>query len=183
MTAPAAAGFGSLYLVVTLLTARRLDDNSIAAAHAHDQRFRTVQEGLGGIRDVIIDSSQDLFLATYSRVDRRFNDARASTLFIGSAPRAIIESGALVLVALLAVLLWHREGSIGPALPILGALAIGAFRLLPMLQQLFYSCRYGLAICFSGKFFIGNRATTPPASSRRVAWWTSSQTNPNSRTS
>ena len=135
----AAAGFGGLYLVVTLLTARRLDDNSVAAAHAHDQRFKTVQEGLGGIRDVIIDSSQDLFLATYSRVDRRFNDARASTLFIGSAPRAIIESGALVLVALLAVLLWNREGSIGPALPILGGMAIGAFRLLPMLQQLFYS--------------------------------------------
>jgi ATP-binding cassette subfamily B protein len=135
----AAAGFGSLYLLVTLLTARRLERNSGVAATAHDMRFKTVQESLGGIRDVIIDSSQDMFLAAYRRVDRQFSDARASTLFIGSAPRSIIESGALVLVAALAMLLWYREGSLGPALPILGAMAIGAFRLLPVLQQLFYS--------------------------------------------
>jgi ATP-binding cassette, subfamily B, bacterial PglK len=135
----AAMAFGGLYFIVSVLTARRLEQNSSVAARAHDVRFKVVQESIGGIRDVIIDRSQSVFVDAFSRTDRRFNDARASTLFIGSAPRSIIEAGGMVIVAAIALLLWVRQGSLLPVLPILGALAVGAFRLLPVLQQLFYS--------------------------------------------
>jgi len=135
----AALAFGGLYLIVSMLTARRLEHNSNVAAQAHEERFKVVQESLGGIRDVIVDASQSVFVAAFSRTDRRFNDARASNMFIGSAPRSIVEAGGMVIVAGVALLLWRREGSLLPALPILGALAVGAFRLIPVLQQLFYS--------------------------------------------
>jgi len=135
----AAFAFGGLYLIVSILTARRLEVNSATAAQAHDDRFKIVQESLGGIRDVIVDASQPVFVDAFSRSDRRFNDARASNLFIGSAPRSIVETGGMLVVAGVALLLWAREGSLLPALPILGALAVGAFRLIPVLQQLFYS--------------------------------------------
>jgi len=135
----ATVAFGGLYLIVSMLTARRLEANSKAAAQAHEDRFKIVQESLGGIRDVILDASQSVFVGAFSRTDQRFNDARASNLFIGSAPRSIVEAGGMVIVAGLALLLWAREGSLLPALPLLGALGVGAFRLIPILQQLFYS--------------------------------------------
>ncbi len=144
-----ALAFGGLYLMVSWLTARRLERNSDVAAVAQDERFKVVQESLGGIRDVIIDGSQSVFVRAFSLMDRRYNEARASTLFIGSAPRAIIEAGAMIIVAGIALLLWAREGSLLPALPVLGALALGSFRLLPVLQQLFYSWT----------MIAGNRAT------------------------
>ena len=135
----AVSAFGGLYLIVSVKTARRLERNSEVGAHAHDERFKVVQESLGGIRDIIVDSSQSVFVNAFSRIDRQFNDARASTLFIGAAPRSIIEAGGMLIVAGIAILLWVREGSLLPALPVLGGLAVGAFRLLPVLQQLFYS--------------------------------------------
>jgi ATP-binding cassette subfamily B protein len=135
----AALAFGGLYLSVSMLTARRLDQNSAAAAEAYDDRMKVVQESLGGIRDVIVDGSQSMFVGAFSRMNLKFNDARASTLFIGSAPRSVIEAGGIIIVAGIALLLWARQGSLVSALPVLGALAVGAFRLLPLLQQLFYS--------------------------------------------
>jgi ABC-type multidrug transport system fused ATPase/permease subunit len=45
----------------------------------------------------------------------------------------------MVAIALVSVFLWQREGGLAPALPILGAIGVGALRLLPALQQLYVS--------------------------------------------
>jgi ATP-binding cassette subfamily B protein len=56
---------------------------------------------------------------------------------MGAAPRFMIEAAGFVVIALLALILADREGSLAGALPILGGLAIGAQRLLPLSQQLY----------------------------------------------
>jgi ATP-binding cassette subfamily B protein len=61
--------------------------------------------------------------------------AQASLLFISQFPRYMIESLGMVLIAVIACLLVLQQGSIVDALPEMGALALGAQRLLPVLQQ------------------------------------------------
>ncbi|MCH8615863.1 ABC transporter ATP-binding protein/permease [Sphingomonas sp. SM33] len=131
--------FGLLYALVSRVAARRLHRNSAISARSYDQRLRVVLESLGGIRDVIIDGSQQLHLESFRAIDREFTKASASTQFIGAAPRHVIEAVGTVVIIALALLLWSREGSLALALPILGAMSIGAFRLLPYLQQLYFS--------------------------------------------
>lgn len=137
--AVAAVAFGALYALVTVLTRKRLARNSAIVGAAYQQRVQIIQESLGGIRDVIIDDSQAVYLDEFRKIDRRFSRARATTTFIGTAPRFIIEAAGMVVIAALALAIADREGSLARALPILGAVALGAQRLLPLIQQLYNS--------------------------------------------
>jgi ATP-binding cassette subfamily B protein len=52
------AGFGLIYGVIICLTRNRLINNSESVARESTQVVKSLQEGLGGIRDVLIDGSQ-----------------------------------------------------------------------------------------------------------------------------
>lgn len=130
--------FGILYVVVSLSWRKRLRDNSKDIHEAVQKNVQIVQESLGGIRDIIIDSSQYVFVREFAESDRRLSLARSSNAFIGVVPRFIIEGSGMVLIALLALAVSTREGGMGEAVPILGAVALGAQRLLPLLQQIYY---------------------------------------------
>lgn len=127
----------AVYLTVGLLTRRKLRENSFTLSETSAQRIRSVQEGLGGIRDILIDQSQPIFLAAFRRPDLRHRDAQALNAYISSAPRYIIEAVGMVVVALLAVYLSYQPGGLIAALPALGALALGAQRLFPLAQQIY----------------------------------------------
>ena len=129
--------FGLLYAAVSLLTRRRLTENSSILRFAYGERVQIIQESLGGIRDVLIDHCQGVFVEEFRRIDRRFTAARAKTIFISTAPRFVIEAVGMVIIAALAVVLSDREGGLMGALPIIGAMALGAQRLLPLMQQLY----------------------------------------------
>lgn len=133
----AAVAFATIYVGISMLTRRRLERNSAIVGPAYDERVKIIQESLGGIRDVIIDSSQAIYLETFRGIDLRLNNARTNTAFIGAAPRFVIESLGMVLIAVVAIMISDREGGLTRALPILGALALGAQRLLPLLQQVY----------------------------------------------
>ncbi len=135
----AASCFGLLYAVVSRLTRQRLYRNSDVVAASLKERVQVLQEGLGGIRDVLLDRSQQVFLDKFGSVDDRFRQAQAANLFIAAAPRHVVEAAGVVLIAIVAVLVAGRPGGINAALPVLGALALGAQRLLPLLQQAYFS--------------------------------------------
>lgn len=140
--AAALAAFGSLalvYLLVSKATSKRLAENSEIIGTAYGQRIKIIQESLGGIRELIIDEAQPIYLEEFRRVDERFARAETVTMFIAGAPRYLIEGVALAFIALLALVLAGREGGLGHALPVLGAIALGGLRLLPLLQQMFGS--------------------------------------------
>lgn len=138
-TGVAAVAFSAIYALVSAFTRKRLARNSTIIGTAYQQRVQIIQESLGGIRDVIIDGSQAVYLEEFRKIDLRFTDARKTTSFISTAPRFIIEASGMVIIASLALAISGREGSLAEALPILGAVALGAQRLLPLIQQLYNS--------------------------------------------
>jgi ATP-binding cassette subfamily B protein len=136
-TIAASAAFFTIYLAVAALTAKRLASNSAIVGTAHEERLKILQEGLGGIRDIIIDNSQPIHLSLFDRVNTRLGRARATTNFIAQAPRFIIESVGMVIIAAIVLLASKRSGGIAVALPLLGAFAVGAQRLLPLVQTVY----------------------------------------------
>lgn len=134
----AAAAFSLLYLVVSAFTRPRLARNSKAIGAAYEQRIRIVQESIGGIRDVVIDGAQRLYLDAFAKVSRRYSIATATTDFYSGAPRFIIEAVGMAVIAMVAMLIAYRAGGFVAALPLLGAVALGAQRLLPLLQQVYH---------------------------------------------
>ena len=131
----AAVGFGASYAFISWNTRRRLLRNSQLVAHEQTQVVKAVQEGLGGIRDVLLDGTQPVYCDIYRQSDQPLRRANGKNYFIGNCPRHIMEALGMVLIAALAYALSRQDGGIATALPVLAALALGAQRLLPALQQ------------------------------------------------
>jgi ATP-binding cassette subfamily B protein len=131
--------FGGAYLAITLATKASLTTNSREQAASNKALVQNVQEGLGAIRDVLLDHSQPYYLARYRDADWAIRQLRARAELLGGFPRFVIEAAGMAGVAALAYVLVSRQGGIAAALPVLGALALGAQRLLPALQQTYAS--------------------------------------------
>ena len=128
--------FGVCYWLVSRVSGPRLAHNSDILGSAYDRRLKLVQESLGAIRDVILDRSQPVHLEEFRAIDWQFSQARLSSGFLVTAPRFVIEAAGMLLIATLALVV-ASEGGLAMALPVLGALSLGALRLLPLLQQLY----------------------------------------------
>ncbi len=132
-------GFAAVYAVIMVLSRKRLTKNSQLISHESSQVVKALQEGLGGIRDVLIDGTQAVYCKIYRSADLPLRRAQANNQIITASPRFLIEALGITLIAAVAYALTGREGGIAAAIPLLGALAIGAQRLLPVLQQLYGS--------------------------------------------
>jgi ABC-type multidrug transport system fused ATPase/permease subunit len=143
-TIAAAGTVAAAYVVISMAGRGRLSRNSRILAEAATARTKIVQEGLGGIRDIMLDRSQPIFEAKFREIDGRFRRALASNVFISSAPRFLVESAGIVALALIAVAMSLEPGGLVRAIPVLGALALGAQRLLPLIQQAYNGWSLGL---------------------------------------
>jgi ATP-binding cassette subfamily B protein len=132
-------GFGLIYAFIIRLTRKKLLADSQRIALESSQVIKSLQEGLGGIRDVLIDGSQATYCHIYRNADLPLRRAQGSNFFISSSPRYCMEALGMMLIAALAYSLAQQADGIAKAIPILGALALGAQRLLPVLQQAYGS--------------------------------------------
>jgi ABC-type bacteriocin/lantibiotic exporter with double-glycine peptidase domain len=133
-------GFGLIYVAVAAITKRRIARNSRTIATQQIRVTKVVQEGLGGIRDVLIDGTQPVYSKSYKEAFTPLQVALSGNQVAGASPRFGVEALGMVLLAGLAyvpaVLSGAGEG-VTNVIPILGTLAVGAQRLLPVLQQIY----------------------------------------------
>jgi ATP-binding cassette subfamily B protein len=137
VTAVAAISFGGGYGIFAWQTHHRLVRNSQCIAQEQTQVVKALQEGLGAIRDVLLDSTQAVYCGIYRKAIQQLQRAVGENTYINQAPRYAMEALGMVLIAALAYALSHRTGGLRAVLPLLGVLALGAQRLLPLLQQLY----------------------------------------------
>jgi len=128
-------GFGLLYGFITWFTRKQKTKNSQNIASESTQVIKSLQEGLGGIRDVLIDGSQEVYCQAYRRADLQLRQAQGSNQFLAQSPRYGMEALGMVLIASLAYTLTQESDGVAKVIPLLGVLALSAQRLLPVMQQ------------------------------------------------
>lgn len=131
------AGVGLIYALIIKMTKQRLKVNSQHIARESTNVIKTLQEGLSGIRDVLIDGSQENFCNTYRNNNHILRRAQGNNQFMSQSPRYALEAMGMVLIAILAYVLSRQPDGIAMAIPTLAALALGLQRLLPASQQLY----------------------------------------------
>lgn len=129
--------FGSAYGALAVAIRRELRTNGSRIAEAFNQQLKALQEGLGAIRDVLLDGSQATYLQIYRQADLPLRQLQAKNQYLGAFPRFTLEALGMVAIALLGGALVLQRGSGAAVVPLLGALALGAQRLLPALQQVY----------------------------------------------
>ena len=135
-------GLVFVYVTIVYFTKRRISDNSLVIKEKQSLVTKAIQEGLGGIRDVLIDGTQLVYSKLYKDAFIPMQVALASNQVVGAIPRFGIEALGMVLIAALAYIMIMDSGvtrNNSTTIPVLGVLALGAQRLLPILQQIYFS--------------------------------------------
>jgi ABC-type multidrug transport system fused ATPase/permease subunit len=131
--------FSIIYMTISWVTRKKLISNSQLISSGSTRIIKILQESSGGIRDIIIDGTQEIYCKTYQESDLRLRKAQASISFISQSPRYMMEAAGMIFLAWLAFSISNKEDGLTNVIPILGVLALGAQRLLPVIQQLYGS--------------------------------------------
>jgi ABC-type multidrug transport system fused ATPase/permease subunit len=131
--------FGLIYSSILFLTRKQIKNNSKKISTSSENLIKVIQESLGGIRDILIDGTQDEYCGIYKKYDSPLRKSKANTEIISGMPKFFIETLGIVLIAIVALNFSKTENGLIDAIPVLGALAIGAQRLLPVIQQVYAS--------------------------------------------
>lgn len=130
-------GFGTMYAFIAVISRQRLRENGQHIAEKSSQVVKALQEGLGGIRNILIDGTQEKFGLEYRKADLQLRYSQGDNLFISQSPRFGMESLGMVLIGVLAYFMSQQPGGLDSTIPILGAMALGAQRSLPLLQRIY----------------------------------------------
>ena len=127
---------GLFYYIVILVINSVLLKESEIIAKAYTKQMKTIRESLGGIRDVFINNAHEFYYSIFQTADYRLRRGQAINMFASMSPRFLIESLGLIIIVC-AAYYFSIQTSFIEVLPMLGALAIGAQKLLPLFQQLY----------------------------------------------
>lgn len=130
---------GGMYLAISLVMRKQLILNSGRAASEANKITKSLQESLGGIRDILLDGTQEAYYASFKNAAFILRKSQGSSFFIGQSPRLIMEMLGMVAIAVVAYKMTSEDSGLLGAVPILGALALAAQRLLPAFQQIYSS--------------------------------------------
>jgi ABC-type multidrug transport system fused ATPase/permease subunit len=128
-------GFGLTYLIIMKVFSKILSEKGKQLSNESNKVVKALQEGLGGFRDILIDSSQNTYLDIYSKADKPLRNAQATIFVISNSPRFWVEAIGMTLIAVLAYFVSLKDGGFSSSIPAIGALVLGAQRLLPVMQQ------------------------------------------------
>jgi ABC-type multidrug transport system fused ATPase/permease subunit len=138
---------GGAYLFLYMTTRRFLARIGKDRVAANKERFQTVQEALGGIKEVKIFGREQAFFSRFIKPSFRFARHQVSSQIASQMPRYALELVAFGSILLVALYLFRTHGNFNRILPLLVVYAFAGYRLLPALQQVYQhvsKLRFGL---------------------------------------
>tara|TARA_Y100001968_G_scaffold333232_1_gene394868 strand:- start:3911 stop:5665 length:1755 start_codon:yes stop_codon:yes gene_type:complete len=129
----------SLYFLIALFTKNRFINNSKKINRLGAKKIMLIQEGHRSIKDVILSRSQATFLDLFKKTEIPLRNSLCQNNILLQFPRYLIEAIGLVSIASLAFYLTKKSNFSTSIIPLLGAFALAAQRLLPSLQQIYRS--------------------------------------------
>lgn len=132
--------FASGYLLMYKFVRKALVLNGKRLSSAATNRFRLMNEGFGGIKDVLLLNRNKDFIDRFDLEGNTQAKAQGLNQTIAQVPRFFIELLAFgAMIGLILILIKTHHGDLGTVLPILAVYALACFKLLPALQQIYSS--------------------------------------------
>ena len=100
-------------------------------------QLKSLSEGLGAIRDILLNGSQKIYYEGYKKTDKLLRLSIAQSQFLANFPRFTFETLGLLVICFLSYTLSINSDENLTIIPVLGTFALGAQRLLPALQQMY----------------------------------------------
>ena len=123
-----------IYVTIYSITRKKIMSNGYKIENESSRTIKMLQDGIGGIRDILIDGTQETFLNLHARADTNLRRAQAANQFISAVPKLGVEALGLMIIALIGYFITSRYGT-SMALSTLAIIAMAGQRVLPAIQQ------------------------------------------------
>jgi ATP-binding cassette, subfamily B, bacterial PglK len=130
---------GSFYFIVNLNVRSKLFTNSRIVVAESNRLITVIQDSLGAIRDVILYRLQGSFILEYITRDSNLREAQARNQIIATLPKFLVEALGMIVLASVGYFYAQSTQTSQLVIPVLGALAFGVQKLLPLVQQTFHA--------------------------------------------
>ena len=139
MTLTSAFILGTGYLLMGNWSRLILRKNSFIITEANKSQVKLVQEGLGAIREILLEGLQSIYRDKYKKFDYEARTKLAQKNFITAIPRYSFEALALTLMILFALFYSVFFNFNNAFLPTLTLFALASQKLLPAMQMCYSS--------------------------------------------
>ena len=135
--------FSSAYFIIFKVVEIRLKRNGTNISKMVEQRYRLMNEGFGGIKDVLLLGRDKDFINQFNITGQRVAYSMGANAALTLVPRYFMELIAFgSMIGLLLYLIATHNGNLAIILPILSVYALATFKLLPAFQQIYASVAY-----------------------------------------
>ena len=125
------------YVGIAILTRPKKVMQGYLISTKTSEIIKLLQEGSGGVRDILLGGLQDIYLDYFKRLDYRIREAHSSNLFLNISPKYILETlGMLVIVSASYYLANSTTANFG-GIAMMGAMALLIQKMLPLMQQIY----------------------------------------------
>lgn len=126
---------GGVYiLLIIFLKEMHLTESGKMNVH-YAKRLTILQEGLGGIRETILAGSQDFSINKYQTSEGILRQSLARLQVLSAAPKYFLETFVIVMIAISGCVAVINGKNFQAYIPVIGALAFGVQRLMPVIQN------------------------------------------------
>ena len=130
--------FAIAYTILFKVIRIRLARNGKEISKVNETRYRLINHGFGGIKDVLLFGRDRHFIKQFNKSGRTLAYSHASNTALAQAPRFFMELVAFgTIISLVLYLFATHKGDMIMILPILSVYTLAAFKLLPAFQQIF----------------------------------------------
>jgi ATP-binding cassette, subfamily B, bacterial PglK len=130
-------GLSAGYALIYLFMRTRLQRLGQAHSQAWSERGQIVNESFGAIREILLLQDRRLFYEGFERTSGDVSETTAHIYAVGQIPKHIMECVAVAALVSVALVLSAQGDRMGSWLGELTFIAFAAYRLLPILQQVF----------------------------------------------
>jgi ABC-type multidrug transport system fused ATPase/permease subunit len=130
---------GLSYGLIYQLFHKSQESLGIRATNAYEEKARVSQEGIAGVKELQILGRVSRAGEEFAAVTDRAARARAHVQTLGLIPRNVMETVGFGGILVISMILVSRGGNAQTLIPVLALYAFAGYRLMPALQQVFFS--------------------------------------------
>lgn len=131
--------FGAFYLLILYFSKVKIKKASVDVNFGENKIIQILQEGYNNIQQIIISGSREFFVNQFEKEEKKYRRAVSDIQIYSTVPKIIAETLGVFTIVGLAIYLKFESQNFIEIVPILGALALGAQRLLPVMQMVYSS--------------------------------------------
>jgi HlyD family secretion protein len=130
--------FVAAYYLMYRIIRKYLSECGERVSFTNELRLKLINEGFGGIKDILVLGRQKNFVNQFNEVGDQFAKSQGIIQSLAQVPRYAMELLAFgSIIILILYLLASYEGNLGSILPVLSIYALAGFKLLPAFQHIY----------------------------------------------